>query len=61
MSVMELPAFVHHSPALQATNVLAPFDYARALSLREMARRYIEMQKYLQAPEVAGLLHFLSD
>ncbi|WP_336222941.1 tyrosine-type recombinase/integrase [Enterobacter kobei] len=58
---MNLPAFAHHSPALQAINTPAPFDYARALSLREMARHYTEMPKYLLAPEVAGLLHFLPD
>ncbi len=58
---MNLPAFVHHSPALQVTATSAPFDYGRALSLREMARHYTEMPKYLLAPEVAGLLHYLPD
>ncbi|MCV9905668.1 tyrosine-type recombinase/integrase [Leclercia adecarboxylata] len=58
---MNLPAFVHHSPALQVTATSAPFDYGRALSLREMARHYNEMPKYLLAPEVAGLLHYLPD
>ncbi len=58
---MNLPAFVHHSPALQETATSAPFDYGRALSLREMARHYTEMPKYLLAPEVAGLLHYLPD
>lgn len=37
---MNLPAFLHHSPALQVPGAAAPFDYGRALSLREMARRY---------------------
>lgn len=58
---MNLPAFVHHSPALQVTATSAPFDYGRDLSLREMARHYNEMPKYLLAPEVAGLLHYLPD
>lgn len=58
---MNLPAFLHHSPALQVPGAAAPFDYGRALSLREMARHYTEMPKYLLAPEVAGLLHYLPD
>jgi integrase len=57
----ESARFVHHSPALQVTATSAPFDYGRALSLREMARHYNEMPKYLLAPEVAGLLHYLPD
>ena len=56
---MNLPAFVHHSPALQVTATSAPFDYGQALSLREVARHYTKMPKYLLAPEVAGLLHYL--
>lgn len=51
---MNLPAFVHHSPTQQVTSHTAPFDYGRALSLREMAKHYTEIPKYLLAPEVAG-------
>lgn len=58
---MSLPGFIQHTPALQAQNQPAPFDYGRALSLREMARHYTEMPKYLLAPEIAALLHYLPD
>lgn len=39
----------------------APLDYNRALALREMARHYADLPRYLLAPEVAALLHFLPD
>ncbi len=42
-----------HSPA--------PFDYGRALALREMARHYADLPRYLLAPEIAALLHYLPD
>lgn len=58
---MNLPTFHHHSPALQTPGLPAGFDYGRALSLREMARHYTEMPKYLLAPEVTALLHYLPD
>lgn len=58
---MSLPGFIHHSPALQDSRQPAPFDYGRALSLREMARHYTELPKYLLAPEVSALLHYLPD
>jgi integrase len=58
---MTLPSFIQTSPALPASALPGGFDYARALSLREMARHYTEMPKYLLAPEVTALLHFLPD
>lgn len=58
---MTLPSFINASPALPATGQSAGTDYGRALSLREMARHYTELPKYLLAPEVAGLLHFVQD
>ncbi|EBF8603505.1 MULTISPECIES: tyrosine-type recombinase/integrase [Enterobacteriaceae] len=58
---MNLPSFINVSPALPATGQPAGLDYGRALSLREMARHYTELPKYLLAPEVAGLLHFVQD
>ena len=58
---MTLPSFINASPALPATGQPAGLDYGRALSLREMARHYTELPKYLLAPEVAGLLHFVQD
>lgn len=58
---MTLPSFINASPALPSTGQLAGQDYGRALSLREMARHYTELPKYLLAPEVAGLLHYVPD
>lgn len=58
---MDLPAFIPASPARPAAALPGSFDYGRALSLREMARHYTEMPKYLLAPEIAALLHFLPD
>lgn len=50
-----------HSSALLPETVPVPADYGRALSLRAMARHYTELPRYLLAPEVAALLHFLPD
>lgn len=36
-------------------------DYGRAIALRRMALHYTELPKYLLAPEVAALLHYLPD
>jgi integrase len=54
--------------SLPALNVLpdsaglpARVNYARALALRAMAEQYAELPRYLLAPEVAALLHFLPD
>lgn len=58
---MSMPAFIHYSPAQQRTSREAPFDYGRSLSLREKARHYAKMPKYLLAPEIAGVLHYLPD
>ncbi len=53
---MTLPSFIAAPPALPAG-----FDYGRALSLREMARNYTALPRYLLAPEVAALLYYLPD
>lgn len=58
---MNLPSYMPGSPALPVTAVPAGFDYGRALSLREMAGHYTELPKYLLAPEVTALLHYLPD
>ncbi|CAI2040890.1 Tyrosine recombinase XerD [Serratia fonticola] len=49
------------APAGDSPPMLAPHDYQRALSLRQMAMTYDELPRYLLAPEVAALLHFLPD
>lgn len=58
---MTLPSPIPASPALQTHLLPAGFDYGRALSLREMARHYTELPKYLLAPEISALLHYLPD
>lgn len=58
---MNLPSFNSSSPALSPHGQPAGMDYGRALSLREMARHYTELPKYLLAPEVAALLHYVPD
>lgn len=58
---MTLPSFNSSSPALDLHGQPAGMDYGRALSLREMARHYTELPKYLLAPEVAALLHYVPD
>ena len=58
---MNLPSFNSSFPALSPHGQPAGMDYGRALSLREMARHYTELPKYLLAPEVAALLHYVPD
>jgi len=48
-------------PAHAGDHLPAPFDYGRALALREMARHYTDLPRYLLAPEIAALLHYLPD
>ena len=49
------------TPTGQATPLLAPENYQHALALRKMALVYDELPRYLLAPEVAALLHYLPD
>nr|WP_318379128.1 tyrosine-type recombinase/integrase [uncultured Enterobacter sp.] len=58
---MTLPSPLPASPVLQTHVLPAGFDYGRALSLREMARHYTELPRYLLAPEISALLHYLPD
>lgn len=62
----ELPAL--HSPALPGRSVAMPpaplpvaIDYPAALALRQMALVQDELPKYLLAPEVSALLHYMPD
>lgn len=52
-----------HYPAELGVNrslpMIAPQDYQRALELRQMAMTYEDLPKYLLAPEVAVLLHYI--
>ncbi|HFV9295674.1 TPA: tyrosine-type recombinase/integrase [Serratia fonticola] len=49
------------TPTGQATPLLASENYQHALALRKMALVYEELPRYLLAPEVAALLHYLPD
>lgn len=49
------------TPTGQVIPLLAPGDYQHALALRKMALVYDELPRYLLAPEVAALLHYLPD
>lgn len=49
------------TPTSQTTPLLAPENYQHALALRKMALVYEELPRYLLAPEVAALLHYLPD
>lgn len=58
---MNLPSYMPGSPALSVTAAPSGVDYGRALSLREMAGHYTELPKYLLAPEISALLHYLPE
>jgi integrase len=49
------------TPTGQETPLLDTRDYQHALALRKMALVYDELPRYLLAPEVAALLHYLPD
>lgn len=55
---MTLPAF--YSPLATAQLPVA-IDYPAALALRQMALMQDELPKYLLAPEVSALLHYVPD
>ncbi len=61
---MTLPA-LHGFPAATGgvTPLLLPvaIDYPAALALRQMAIVHDELPKYLLAPEVSALLHYVPD
>lgn len=48
-------------PATPVSPMLESHHYQRALALRQMALVYDELPRYLLAPEVAALLHYLPD
>ena len=58
MSLAALPAFAG-SPAVNQFPVA--MDYPAALALRQMALVHDELPKYLLAPEVSALLHYVPD
>jgi integrase len=55
-----MPALPGHSGAFSAQLPVA-IDYPAALALRQMALVQDELPKYLLAPEVSALLHYVPD
>ncbi|EKQ9980164.1 phage integrase family protein, partial [Cronobacter sakazakii] len=54
---------MNNYPALssQAVSLPVAIDYPAALALRQMALVQDELPKYLLAPEVSALLHYVPD
>ncbi len=55
---MNLPAQYTHGPSVQMPVAI---DYPAALALRQMALVQDDLPKYLLAPEVSALLHYVPD
>ncbi|HCM1865995.1 TPA: phage integrase family protein [Salmonella enterica subsp. houtenae serovar 43:z4,z32:-] len=58
MNYLSLPG---QSPAVQPVSLPVAIDYSAALALRQMALVQDELPKYLLAPEVSALLHYVPD
>ena len=54
-----LPAPIHH--ARDVAQLPVAIDYPAALALRQMSMVHDELPKYLLAPEVSALLHYVPD
>lgn len=57
--MQHLPALIHH--ARDAAQLPVAIDYPAALALRQMSMVHDELPKYLLAPEVSALLHYVPD
>ncbi|EOV0239446.1 site-specific integrase [Salmonella enterica] len=57
----DLPAFPGQGGAFPAAQLPVAIDYPAALALRQMALVQDELPKYLLAPEVSALLHYVPD
>jgi integrase len=58
MNYLSLPG---QSPVVQPVSLPVAIDYSAALALRQMALVQDELPKYLLAPEVSALLHYVPD
>lgn len=58
---MSFPYSYGHLPATERIQLPVPIDYPAALALRQMALVQEELPKYLLAPEVSALLHYVPD
>ncbi|HAU5500199.1 TPA: phage integrase family protein, partial [Cronobacter sakazakii] len=56
-----MPALPGQGIALPAASLPVAIDYPAALALRQMALVQDELPKYLLAPEVSALLHYVPD
>ncbi|MDO1425935.1 tyrosine-type recombinase/integrase, partial [Salmonella enterica subsp. enterica serovar Senftenberg] len=56
-----MPALPGHSGAFSSAQLPVAIDYPAALALRQMALVQDELPKYLLAPEVSALLHYVPD
>ena len=57
--MQHLPSPIHH--ARDAAQLPVAIDYPAALALRQMSMVHDELPKYLLAPEVSALLHYVPD
>ncbi len=57
--MQHLPAPIHH--ARDAAQLPVAIDYPAALALRQMSMVHDELPKYLLAPEVSALLHYVPE
>ncbi|QKJ89255.1 phage integrase family protein (plasmid) [Paramixta manurensis] len=58
MSLYPLP---HAGPSAPALSLPVAIDYPAALALRQMAVMHDDLPKYLLAPEISALLHYVPD
>lgn len=56
-----MPALPGHTGAFSSAQLPVAIDYPAALALRQMALVQDELPKYLLAPEVSALLHYVPD
>ena len=56
-----MPAIPSQGVSFSATQLPVAIDYPAALALRQMALVHDELPKYLLAPEVSALLHYVPD
>ncbi|EAX3717999.1 phage integrase family protein, partial [Salmonella enterica] len=56
-----IPALPVNKPPATTTVLPVAIDYPAALALRQMSMVHDELPKYLLAPEVSALLHYVPD
>lgn len=61
MTVPALPVFPGVHPVVMPQQLPVAIDYPAALVLRQLAAQHDELPKYLLAPEISALLHYVPD